>query len=238
MHEIELPAFRGPLDLLLHLIEKDELDITTVSLVQVTDQYLAILRGQEGIDLGAMSEFVAVGSKLVFLKSRALLPVAPGTDETSLDEAEDVGAQLVEMLEQYRLFKQIAGELRTRRELGLRSYPRMAPVRQLPPRPGLSDVSLERLIEAFHAALNRPEQDTPPVAIIERDAVTVQAKVGELLDLLSGSRRLGFSVFVRSCTRVVEIVVSFLAVLELLKAGKIRAVQDSMFGEIALEAVA
>ena len=114
--ELDLPVFHGPLDLLLHLIERNELDITEVSLLEVTDQYLGALRSKEQIDLGAMAEFISVAARLLLLKSRALLPrdpdEAPPEDE---DEGSDVRA-LIEALREYRRFKQAAEFLRERPE--------------------------------------------------------------------------------------------------------------------------
>src|SRR3990170_3911942 len=108
MLAVKTPVFEGPLDLLLHLIESEDLDITAVSLVQVTDQYLASLRAADQIDLRALAEFVAVGAKLLFLKSRALLPRTPAQVEEDDREAEEIAQDLTAQLDEYRVFKTAA----------------------------------------------------------------------------------------------------------------------------------
>ena len=105
--QLRLPVFEGPLDLLLYLIEREELDITAVSLVQVTGQYLSHLRSGEQIDADALAEFIVIGARLIYLKSRALLP-QPQADE----EVEELGEDLVQRLREYRRFKEAAGHLK------------------------------------------------------------------------------------------------------------------------------
>ena len=144
MAEISLPVFQGPLDLLLHLIERDDLDITAVSLVVVTDQYLAAIRVGEGFDPQALAEFVAVGAKLIYLKSRALLPKPPALEGEEADD-DDVGRELVELLREYKRFAQVADMLEERQEVGTRIYTRMAPPPAVPEGTGLHDVTMERL---------------------------------------------------------------------------------------------
>jgi segregation and condensation protein A len=130
MLAVKTAVFEGPLDLLLHLIERDDLDITTVSLVQVTDQYIAALKAGDSIDLRALAEFVAVGARLMLLKSRALLPRT--AEQMSADdlEIEEMAADLTAQLEEYRVFKNAASYLKLLDEAGHRSYVRVAP----PPR--------------------------------------------------------------------------------------------------------
>ncbi len=156
MFELKLPVFEGPLDLLLHLIEKEELDITTVSLVQVTDQYLAQLHSLEEINLDALADFVSIGAKLIYLKSRALLPRPPAEEEEEAAEEEEVGRELTEMLNEYRRFKEVATVLRAIEDEGLRAYPRLAPPPDVPLPAGLDKVTLDRLLALFREALRPP----------------------------------------------------------------------------------
>ncbi len=235
MHEVELPVFRGPLDLLLHLVEKRELDITAVSLVAVTDQYLAIIRAKEQIDLSSLSEFIAIGSRLLLIKSRALLPQqeVPAGEEPAPDEDAE---ELAELLRQYREFKRVAAEFRDRQAQGLRSYPRLAPPPKLPPALGLGSVTMDQLLRALEDALSHRDEAPRPVAVIVRDPVTIRQRSDDLIWMLAGGGPVSFRAFITSCKRPVEIVVSFLALLELLKAGRVFAEQNHLFGDIEIHA--
>ena len=227
MFELKLPVFEGPLDLLLHLIEKEELDITTVSLVQVTDQYLAQLRSLEGINLDALADFVSIGAKLIYLKSRALLPRPPAEEE--------VGRELTEMLKEYRRFKEVATVLRAIEDEGLRAYPRLAPPPDVPLPAGLHKVTLDRLLALFREALDRLPAE--PSIGIERSAVTVRQKLEEIETALKRTGRLSFRSLVSACRSRVEVIVSFMAVLELIKNLRVSAEQEELFGDIALVAL-
>ena len=235
MFELKLPVFEGPLDLLLHLIEKEELDITTVSLVQVTDQYLAQLRSLEGINLDALADFVSIGAKLIYLKSRALLPRPPAEEEEQAAEEEEVGRELTEMLKEYRRFKEVATVLRAIEDEGLRAYPRLAPPPDVPLPAGLHKVTLDRLLALFREALDRLPAE--PSIGIERSAVTVRQKLEEIETALKRTGRLSFRSLVSACRSRVEVIVSFMAVLELIKNLRVSAEQEELFGDIALVAL-
>ncbi|OGO07242.1 MAG: hypothetical protein A2Y61_07730 [Chloroflexi bacterium RBG_13_60_13] len=235
MFELKLPVFEGPLDLLLHLIEKEELDITTVSLVQVTDQYLAQLRSLEGINLDALADFVSIGAKLIYLKSRALLPRPPAEEEEEAAEEEEVGRELTEMLKEYRRFREVATVLRAIEDEGLRAYPRLAPPPDVPLPSGLNKVTLDRLLALFREALDRLPAE-PPIGI-ERSTVTIRQKLAEIEEALKREGRLSFRRLVSACRSRVEVVVSFMAVLELIKGLRVSAEQEELFGDIALVAL-
>lgn len=230
MFELRLPVFEGPLDLLLHLLEKEELEITSVSLVQVTDQYLSYLRSLDEINMDALADFIAVGAKLLLLKSRALLPVELGAAEEG--EEEDVGEELTRLLIEYRRFKEAASALREREEQGLRSYPRLAPPPDVPLSLGLDRVTLRKLTRIFREALQRlPPDET---GTIEGPEVTVQEKVEQILTSLTRWGKVSFRRLVSECRSRLEVVVSFLAVLELVKAQRVVAEQEQLFGDITL----
>jgi segregation and condensation protein A len=182
MYELRLPVFEGPLDLLLQLIEKEELDITSLSLVQVTDQYLTHLRSLEDIDADALAEFIAIGAKLLFLKSRALLPRAPEAEEEE-PTAEEVGEELARLLREYKRFKEAAGSLREMDERGWHAYPRLAAPPEVPLPSGLERVTLRRLVKILQEALKR--QPAEPEGAIEREEITVQQKVDEILSTVA-----------------------------------------------------
>jgi segregation and condensation protein A len=229
--QLRLAVFEGPLDLLLYLIEREELDITAVSLVQVTDQYLSYLRSGDEIDATALAEFIAVGARLIYLKSRALLP-RPPTDE---ELEEDLGDDLVRRLREYRRFKEAAGWLRELEERGLHAYPRQTPLTEGLPLPtGLDGVTLDRLAEIVRDVLARHPEETLEEAVVERVVYTVEQKMAELTEALRSRSRLSFRRFISSCESRYEVIVAFLAVLELIKALRLRAAQSALFGDIDL----
>ncbi len=227
--QLQLTVFEGPLDLLLHLIEQQELDITAVSLVQVTGQYLTYLRSGEQIDATALAEFISIGARLLLLKSRALLP-QPVVDE---EPEEDLGDDLVQRLREYRRYKEAAAMLQGIEETGLRTYPRLAPPTDLPLPTGLSDVTLDLMAQIFRDVLERtPEEE--PQGVVERREVTVEEKVELLTEQTQGRRTISFRAFISKCRSRVEVIVSFMAVLELIKVMTLRVEQDVAFGDISL----
>ena len=230
--KLQLPVFEGPLDLLLYLIEREELDITAVSLVQVTDQYLSYLHAADQIDADALAEFIVVGARLLYLKSRALLP-RPLSDEEGL---EDLGDDLVQRLREYRRFKEAAAALRSIEEQGLRAYPRLAPPPSLPLPTGLDGVTLDLLASIVREVLER-QPEAPPEVVVPRQLVTVEEKLAELSAALFEHRRLSFRAFISASRSRIEVIVAFLAVLELIKALRLRAEQDAIFGDISLVAL-
>jgi segregation and condensation protein A len=235
MAEISLPVFQGPLDLLLHLIERDDLDITDVSLVTVTDQYLRAIHDGKGFDPGALAEFVSVGAKLIFLKSRALLPRPPQEAEL-LDEDDDVGRELVEMLREYKRFLEVVAVLEERQDAGVRVYPRMAAAPSLTPGTGLTSVTMEKLCAIMVDMLGRTPAE--PRAILPRDAaMTLSDRVHELRERLRRTGRFSFRRVIVECRDRLEVVVSFMAILELLKSGECDARQNAAWADIEVVAL-
>ena len=168
MAEITLPVFQGPLDLLLHLIERDDLDITAVSLVAVTDQYLRAIRSGETFDPQALAEFVAVGAKLIYLKSKALLPRPAQAEGDDVDD-DDVGRELVDLLREYKRFAEVADMLELRQDEGARIYTRLAPPPEAPEGTGLHDVTMERLRVIMLDVLNKKPAEPRAKAVMARD---------------------------------------------------------------------
>jgi segregation and condensation protein A len=233
--QLALPIFEGPLDLLLHLIEREELDITNIALVQVADQYLEFIRQQEHINLDVLADFIYIGARLLLLKSRALLP-RPETPDESLSEYEDPTDDLARQLREYKLFKEAAGQLRSIEQAGVHSYPRIAPPPEMPPPLGLDGVTLDLLRELVEQALTRVPEEAPEPAI-RPHRITVREKVAHIRDRILEHRRLSFRELMLECHSRMEIIVSFMAVLELIKARVLDARQDAAFADIALVAV-
>ncbi len=237
MAEISLPVFQGPLDLLLHLIERDDLDITAVSLVAVTDQYLRAIRTGERFDPQALAEFVAVGARLIYLKSKALLPRPPQEDADLLED-DDVGAELIELLREYRRFSEVADLLEERQEEGSRIYTRLAPPPEAPEGTGLGNVTMDRLRAIMLEVLNKTPVEPRTRAVIPRDTtMTLSDRMFDFRERLQRRGKFSFRRMMMECKTRVDVVVSFLAVLELIRSGECDAEQDGAWGDIVVVAL-
>jgi segregation and condensation protein A len=243
-YRVELPAFQGPLDLLLRLIETEKLEISQVSLVVVTDSYVKTLEQLEEVEPGALADFLVVASRLLHIKSLSLLPQPRPKDE---EEEEDAGEALVRQLMEYRQFKTVAALLKQRQELGLRAYIRSEAAPQLEKRLDLSNVDLAKLQAAMRKALQRLPNE-PQLPTLKTYTITLAQQIENVRQMM---RQLHASVLAaavqpptlafsellgRSHTRL-EVIVTFLAVLELIKQGELTARQENVFGEIVLETV-
>lgn len=234
-YAVRLPAFEGPLDLLLHLIETQALDISAISLVAVTDQYLQTMAQLEEIEPGALADFLIVASRLLYIKSYHLLPKPRPAAEDDEDEAS--GDALVRQLLEYRRFKEIAGLLHERELQGLRVYVRAAPLPELPRRLELDDMDVERLRTALRKVLGRMPVE-PPLPRVKTYTITVADQIENVRSLLRergrGDTPLSFEQLLSGSADRLEVVVTFLAVLELFKLGEIDVVQEGTFGDILL----
>jgi segregation and condensation protein A len=231
MHSFRLPEFEGPLDLLLQLIEHRELDITRVSLASVTDQFLEVISRPGNIELSQLADYLIIAAKLILIKSRMLLPQPKATPA----EEEDVGDDLVRQLREYKMFKQAAVFLRERERQGLRAYPRLAPPPRLTPTTvRLEGVSPDDLANALMRAL-RIRPTLPQGTLTVPLAVSIDHEIHRILDLTAMRASVTFTHLLERAQTRIEIIVTFLAVLELIKRRQIRAQQDTLFGEIVLE---
>lgn len=233
-YHVKLEIFEGPLDLLLRLIRREELEIAAVSLAAVTDQYLAYLEQLEEIDPGAMASFLEIAAQLVLIKSRYLLPRP--ADKSIDEEEEDPAEALAQRLREYARFKEVARTLRQREAQGLRTFVRMAPPPDLPRRVDLGDVSVGDLLAALREALD--EHPAPPVSeIVEPITVTMEERIGVIRRTLRGNRPVPFQSLLRDCRSRTEIIITFLGLLELMKAREVIVRQDTLFGEIMVERI-
>jgi segregation and condensation protein A len=230
--QLTLPIFEGPLDLLLHLIEREELDITNIALVQVADQYMDFIRASEQINLDALADFIYIGARLLLLKSRALLP-RPKSEDDLLSEYEDPSEDLARQLREYKLFKEAAAELRGIEQAGLHSYPRVAPPPEMPPPLGLDGITLDLLRDMVEEAMTRvPEEE--PAGIIRPHRITVRDKIGHIREALNEHGQLSFRALMLECRSRMEVIVTFMAVLELIKSLDLDAVQETTYADITL----
>lgn len=237
-----MEVFSGPLDLLLKLIERKQLDISKVALAEVAEGFLAYLEVHPDMPPGPLAAFVWVAGKLLLIKSQALLPRPPVPAE---DDEEDPGDELVRRLEAYKRVQEAARWLRSREVEGLRSYVRPVPLQVLPARPrhdpegtGLDGVTLARLVrmvqKRMQLALPTP---VPAGAVVEGHTITVAEKVAQLRRQMSRLKRgermpLGADFAEAAARSRTELSVLFLAVLEIIRRKYGTAEQDELFGEI------
>jgi segregation and condensation protein A len=238
----KLESFEGPLDLLLHLIDKTEVDIYNIPIKAITDQYMAYLSEMQEMELDITSEFLVMAATLLLIKSKMLLPKPPviELDSDDYDEGEDPRAELVRQLLEYRKFKGIADHLRdkelersliyTREPFDLTPY---LPVVQENPVKG---IYITDLMAAFQKVLRRLVGRNV-VTRIKRDEISVKDRIKELIHLLQlrGGKVLFSKLFDEGITRE-EIVVTFLAMLELMKMKVIVCYQHRLFDDIVIQA--
>ncbi len=231
---VNLPVFEGPLDLLLFLIKREEVDIYEVELGRITDQYLSCLDAMEKMDLEVAGEFLVVAAHLIYIKSRSLLPVDQQPPEEDAEE-DDPRWDLIRQLVEYKKFKEAAERLEVQAQLQEKIHYR--PPTPAAPKPrtasGLGRVELLDLVRAFQQVLQSAQERFGFREIYE-DKFTVSEKIEYVLERLDREKRVRFtSLFYDTSTRG-EIVVTFLAVLELIRLKQIQAVQESVFGDIEL----
>jgi len=230
---LQLPVFEGPLDLLLNLLEARQLDITEVSLLAVTEQYLSYLREAEQLDLDAFADFIAIGARLLLLKSRALLPRDPDADELSAEDEADPAA-LVAALQEYRRFREAAEHLRAMEAEGRAAFRRGAPPPELPPSTGLDGTTLHSLMDILREVLERVPPEKPKPRGVPRESVRLADRIQALVDLLDRQGHTSFRRLISQAPSRLAVIVEFLAVLELVKARYLAAQQSEAFGDIEL----
>lgn len=234
MVQIKVEGFDGPLDLLLELIDREQLNITALSIAEVADQYWREIESVEDIQPDTLAEFINVGSKLLYIKSCALIPSAEPPSSDLREQIEQAAGELAQMLEEHKRFKDAVDLFRQLEEEGRRTYSRVSPVQGVLLPPGLEGVTLDTLLSAVKEALARKPEE-PEEAVLHIEPVTVNEKIAEVSAALERkSGRLGFQPLLAACQTRTEVVVLFLAVLELIKSGGLWAEQDEPFGEIVL----
>ncbi len=232
-YNVQLPEFSGPLDLLLHLIEQNELDITSVSLVEITDQYLSQIEELRTGRIEHLMDFIVIGARLLLIKSRALLPQS---EETPIsDEEEDPAEALARQLRQYKRFKETGIWLSQRRDAGFRSYLRVAPAPHLDTRIDFSDVNMESLSRALRNALERTQMLEDSISLAtEGLQITIGNQINKLRDLIAHKEKTNFLALLSNNVTFQEVSVTLLAVLELIKRNEIIVSQQRLFGPIEI----
>jgi segregation and condensation protein A len=231
-YTIQTDLYAGPLDLLLDLIEKASLDITRLALAQVTDQYLAYMHNLVDRDPAEVSAFLVIAARLLQIKSAALLPRPPAIDPWS-DEPDPAEA-LAQQLLLYRRFKQLAGWIEARQNAGLSTYLRIsAPTIQIDAKLDLTGVSLKDLMRAAWEILGAKTYLPALSEVISLPRMTIRERIKSILFALKSGGAATFQRLLQGRSRL-EVVVTFLALLELIKRQVIDASQDQLFSEIQI----
>ncbi len=235
-YTVSLPVFEGPLDLLLHLIDEQELDIYDIPIAQITEQYLAYVRTLRELDLEMAGEFLVMAATLMEIKARMLLP-SPSAEDGAGEEAEDADPreELVRRLVEYRRFKALAQRLHDLERQHMLTYPRVpqADGEQVSDWVPVEGVSLLQLVCAFRKVLESIEDEH--VAEVIREKVTVTQRMRQIEYLLDrGEGCLTFVRLFRGDRTRLEVVITFLALLELIRLGRVRCEQKRAFGEIRI----
>lgn len=236
-YKVHLKNFEGPLDLLLHLIRREEMNIYDIPIARITEQYLEIIKDVAAVDIDRASEFLVMAATLLGIKSRMLLPKPPKVmveEDSAAGEADDPRAELIRQLVAYSQFKQAAGDLRELETTMSRVYTRSLFVEEPEGPAPLEGLSLQDLVKAFEEVLH--EEWT--WREVPREEIPLREKIREINFRISRSPSgLRFrDLFTRGGSRL-EIVVTFLALLELIRQRRAVAVQEGTFGEILIRRV-
>src|SRR5437870_914620 len=233
-YKVKLDVFEGPLDLLLYLIKQDEIDIYDISLERITSQYLEYLQAFKELNIELAGEFIVMAANLIYLKSRSLLPVdqqPPGEDA----EEDDPRWELIRQLIEYKKFKEAAADLHLRELEQAAIFSRGAPSASSENPLHLEEVGIFQLINAFQSVIKRIES-RQEVQEIFGERFSVSEKIDAILRRVATGAPLRFSDLFGAAVSRLEVVVTFLALLELIRLKQVRAVQKTIFEEIEIAA--
>jgi segregation and condensation protein A len=225
----KLPVFEGPLDILLHLIKEHKIDIYDIPIVEITGQYLVYIELLKDLDLEVAGEFLVMAATLIHIKSRMLLP--PDEEETE-ESAEDPRAELVKRLLEYQAYKDSSAHLRKREEIWKHVFRRALPNKnefELEPEPMLMEANVFDLLTAFQKLLAKaPEQAIE----ITRETLTVSDKINYIVECLENEDGIRFEDLFKEGFTKITLVVTFLALLEIVRLGLAKIYQEKSFGII------
>lgn len=229
-YTVATPVYEGPLDLLLQLIEHAELDITKVALAQVTDQYLDHIRTVEENSPEEVSAFLVIAARLLQIKSEVLLPRPPVREEGE----EDPGEALARQLRAYKRYKEIALLLGERENQGLRTYLRLGPPPKVESVLDMSGIGLEDLWLAAREILSHQDDRPPLDTVVKAPRITIRDKIRLISKRLQEKGNATFRLLLGNQPSRLDVVVTFLAMLELVKRHFVSANQDQLFGDIEI----
>ena len=240
---VKLQVFEGPLDLLLHLLEKNKVNIYDIPIVEITAQYMEYIAEMKRQDLDVLSEFLVMAATLIDIKSKMLLPRNPGDEE----EETDPRAELVQQLLEYKMYKCMAYELKDRQVDAQRvmfkkptipeevlAYEEPLNVEEL-----VSDITLAKLNEIFKSIMSKQQDKIDPLRSkfgkIEKEEVSLEEKTEYLENYATTHKHFSFRSLLEAQSSKVEVIVTFLAILELMKTGKILISQEHIFDDIQID---
>ncbi len=239
---VKLQVFEGPLDLLLHLIEKNEVDIYDIPIVMITDQYLEYIRQMQTEDMNIMSEFILTAATLLDIKCRMLLPKEVNEE----GEEEDPRAELVAQLIEYKLYKYLSYELKDCQVDAVKAlfksptmpkeiddYEEPVDYKAL-----IGDMDLAKLNQIFKSIMKKQTDKIDPIRSgfgkIEKDDVSIEERTEFIENYIREHKRFSFKALLEKQTSKMNLVVTFLVILELMKTGEIRIVQNNLFDDIMI----
>jgi segregation and condensation protein A len=225
VYNIKIPVFEGPFDLLLHLIKEAKIDIYDIPISRITSQYLQYIEMMKELDLEIAGDFLVMASTLIHIKSRMLLPP---DEDVPLDEQEDPRLELVQKLLEYQTFKEAASTLREKEEEWKKVFSK-EPLTDDGEELYLVDVNLFDLMGAFKKLL---ETTSPDIVMITKETLTVKDRMSVIMEIIEGHEAIRFEeIFKGSKTRI-QLIVTFVALLELIRLGLAKAYQEKQFGNI------
>jgi segregation and condensation protein A len=233
-YKVKFNVFEGPLDLLLYLIKRQEVDIYEVNLSQLAGQFIDYVETMRLLDLEVAGEFLVMAATLLYIKSRELLPVDQQAQMEAEDEGDDPRWELIRQLVEYKKFKDAAVNLQALETRQENVFPRVPIAPEFGPEPaGRPDTSIFDLLNAVNAVLKRFDRPEDKRDIFE-DKWTVSQKIEQLLRWIGERPIIKFTELFESVTSRAEVVVTFLALLELIRLKQLTAVQREPFGEIEI----
>lgn len=234
-YKVRLDIFEGPLDLLLYLIKKDEVDIQSISIERITRQYLDYINTFKLLNIDLASEFIVMAANLMYLKSRTLLPKAEQPPEEDVED-DDPRWELIRQLIEYKKFKDAAGFLARREREQEDSFAHQPDASDLPEEEPaqLAEVSIFDLIRAFQTVLRRFETQDQLTDIVD-DRFTVSDQIEMLIKRIQPGQSRSFESLFQDATSKAEVIVTFLALLELMKLNQFMVRQNQLLGEIMIE---
>ena len=233
-YEIKLDIFEGPLDLLLYLIRKNEIDIYNIPIALITEQYLEYLDMMRSLNLDLAGEYLVLAATLIHIKSRLLLP--PAADEEEGEEGQDPRAELVRQLLEYQAYKEAALSLEARplldRDVFSRGAPAEDPSTEAEEEETMIEVGVLELVQAFRLII--VGLDKSDDLVIDTERMSLTDRINEIMERLSEKKQLTFTELLGERTDRKGIIYTFLAILELMKLRMVKAYQSGPFGAIRL----